>query len=54
LATALLAIAYAALMLVVGQFFVEYRINKNPSFVTVRTAPLTALKRWHITRAVDG
>jgi hypothetical protein len=38
LASAMLAIAFAAVMLVAGQLFIEYRTNKYPVAQAVQTA----------------
>ncbi len=38
LASAMLAIAFAAVMLVAGQLFIEYRASKYPIVQTVQTA----------------
>ena len=40
LANAMLAIAFAAVMLVAGQLFIEYRANKYPVVQAVQTASL--------------
>jgi hypothetical protein len=40
LASAMLAIAFAAVMLVAGQSFIEYRANKYPLVQVVQTAPM--------------
>jgi hypothetical protein len=40
LASAMLAIAFAAVMLVAGQLFIEYRANKYPLVRAVQTASM--------------
>jgi hypothetical protein len=40
LASAILAIAFAAVMLVAGQLFIEYHANKYPLVQAVRTASM--------------
>jgi hypothetical protein len=40
LATAMLAITFAAVMLVAGQLFIEYSANKYPLVLAVKTASL--------------
>jgi hypothetical protein len=40
LASAMLAIAFAAVMLVAGQLFIEYRANKYPLVQTIQTASM--------------
>jgi hypothetical protein len=40
LASAMLAIAFAAVMLVAGQLFIEYRANKYPLVQVVHTASM--------------
>ena len=40
LASAMLAIAFAAVMLVAAQLFIEYRANKYPLVQTVQTASM--------------
>ena len=47
LASAMLAIAFAAVMLVAGQLFIEYRANKYPLVQAVQT-PSMPSGQWRL------